>query len=169
MIEEIYLKQYLKQVGDTTAVVSFEGDLEDIYRVRDYVKHMYDATTICCDKTEEDEQEYDAVNHPSHYTSSGMECIDEMILLYGEEETMHFCKLNAHKYRKRALDKGGKEDMEKSDWYLAKYKELKDIVAEQRKNKHDWFIKDMSTLLHNGACAHIEEPVFANMCEKYLY
>lgn len=162
MIEEIYLKQ----ISDTTAVVSFEGDLEDIYRVRDYIKHM-DEEPVCVENG--NNAEYDAVNHPSHYTSSGMECIDEMILLYGEEETMHFCKLNAHKYRKRALDKGGKEDMEKSDWYLAKYKELKDIVAEQRKNKHDWFIKDMSTLLHNGACAHIEEPVFANMCEKYLY
>lgn len=159
MIEEIYLKQ----VSDTTAVVSFEGDLEDIYRVRDYIKHI-DEEPVCVENS--NNAECDAVNHPSHYTSSGMECIDEMILLYGEEETMHFCKLNAHKYRKRAFDKGGKEDMEKSDWYLAKYKELKDIVAEQRKNKHDWFIKDMATLLNNGASLHIEESGFANMCES---
>lgn len=71
------------------------------------------------DETSED-KEHDAVNHPSHY-EHGIECIDEMILLYGAMETMSFCKLNAHKYRKRAFDKGGKEDMDKSDWYMKEY------------------------------------------------
>lgn len=69
---------------------------------------------------EENDEEHDAVNHPSHY-EHGIECIDEMILLYGVMETMFFCKLNAHKYRKRAFDKGGKEDMDKSDWYMKEY------------------------------------------------
>lgn len=69
---------------------------------------------------EENDEEHDAVNHPSHY-EHGIECIDEMILLYGAVETMSFCKLNAHKYRKRAFDKGGKEDMDKSDWYMKEY------------------------------------------------
>lgn len=69
----------------------------------------------------------DNVNHPSHYCQEGsMECIDEMIMLFGKEEVMHFCKLNAWKYRKRALYKNKEEDMKKSDWYLAKYKELKE-------------------------------------------
>lgn len=27
----------------------------------------------------------DTVNHPSHYTNGGMECIDEMILVFGKE------------------------------------------------------------------------------------
>lgn len=69
---------------------------------------------------EEDDEEHDAVNHPSHY-EHGIECIDEMILLYGVVETMSFCKLNQHKYRKRAFDKGGKEDMDKADWYMKEY------------------------------------------------
>lgn len=69
---------------------------------------------------EENDEEHDAVNHPSHY-EHGIECIDEMILLYGVVETMCFCKLNAHKYRKRAFEKGGKEDMDKSDWYMKEY------------------------------------------------
>ena len=69
---------------------------------------------------EENDEEHDAVNHPSHY-EHGIECIDEMILLYGVVETMIFCKLNSHKYRKRAFDKGGKEDMDKSDWYMKEY------------------------------------------------
>ena len=62
----------------------------------------------------------DMVNHPSHY-EHGIECIDEMILLFGVMETMSFCKLNSHKYRKRALDKGGREDIDKSDWYMKEY------------------------------------------------
>ena len=69
---------------------------------------------------EENNEEHDAVNHPSHY-EHGIECIDEMILLYGVVETMSFCKLNQHKYRKRAFDKGGNEDMDKADWYMKEY------------------------------------------------
>ena len=53
-----------------------------------------------------------------------MECIDEMVMLFGVEETKIFCKLNAWKYRYRAADKGGIEDLEKSDWYIQKYKAL---------------------------------------------
>lgn len=75
----------------------------------------------------EEESKHDSVNHPSHYCQEGsMECIEEMIILFGKEETMSFCKLNAWKYRKRALFKNGEEDMKKSDWYLNKYKELKE-------------------------------------------
>lgn len=69
----------------------------------------------------------DNVNHPAHYCrEGGMECIDEMILLFGIEEVLSFCKLNAYKYRYRAADKNGTEDLAKSDWYLNKYKELKE-------------------------------------------
>lgn len=66
----------------------------------------------------------DMVNQPPHY-KHGMECIDEMIQLFGREATMNFCLLNAWKYRKRAIHKNGQEDMDKSDWYIAKYVELK--------------------------------------------
>ena len=69
----------------------------------------------------------DKVNHPSHYCREGsMECIEEMLLLFGKEEVKSFCKLNAWKYRYRAADKNGAEDLAKSDWYLRKYKELCD-------------------------------------------
>lgn len=71
--------------------------------------------------------EEDVVNHPSHYTQGGMECIDEMVLIFGIEATMNFCLLNTWKYRKRAPFKGKpEEDIAKSDWYLAKYKELEE-------------------------------------------
>lgn len=68
----------------------------------------------------------DMVNHPSHYCQEGsMECIDEMIAVFGEKAVMEFCLLNVWKYRKRAIFKNGVEDLKKSDWYLKKYIELK--------------------------------------------
>lgn len=68
----------------------------------------------------------ETVNHPKHYGREGaLECIDEMVLAFGVVATMHFCLLNAWKYRYRAAEKGGMEDLEKSDWYMNKYAELK--------------------------------------------
>ena len=67
------------------------------------------------------------IDHPQHYTrSNAMEAIDEMLLIFGSEAVMNFCLCNAWKYRYRAADKNGEEDFAKSDWYLAKYKELKE-------------------------------------------
>ena len=65
------------------------------------------------------------VEHPSHYNREGaIECIEEMILAFGKEKVADFCLCNAWKYRYRAADKNGIEDLKKSDWYMKKYKEL---------------------------------------------
>lgn len=65
------------------------------------------------------------VNHPKHYNRDGaMECIREMVVVFGYEATINFCKLNAWKYRYRASEKNGAEDMSKSDWYVKKVDEL---------------------------------------------
>lgn len=69
----------------------------------------------------------DMVNHPDHYTQGGMECIDEMVMIFGTEAVKHFCVCNVWKYRKRALFKNGEEDLKKADWYIKKYKELSDF------------------------------------------
>ena len=67
----------------------------------------------------------DMVNHPSHYCREGaMESIDEMVLIFGKEAVKTFCLLNVWKYRYRAFDKNGEQDLKKSDWYMRKYKEL---------------------------------------------
>lgn len=66
------------------------------------------------------------VDHPTHYNrDNAMECIDEMLLVFGKDATMNFCLLNAWKYRYRAADKNGVEDLKKSDWYLKKVQELR--------------------------------------------
>lgn len=67
----------------------------------------------------------DNVNHPAHYNRDGaMECIREMVVIFGYEATINFCKLNAWKYRYRASEKNGAEDMAKSDWYVKMVEEL---------------------------------------------
>ena len=74
------------------------------------------------------------VNHPSHYNrEDAMECIDEMIMVFGKEAVRNFCLCNVWKYRYRATDKNGEEDLKKSDWYLNKYKELceEDTIREE--------------------------------------
>ena len=69
----------------------------------------------------------DNVNHPKHYCRDGaMECMEEFIMLYGMEAAMYACLFNVHKYRYRAADKNGEEDLRKSDWYMRKYKELRE-------------------------------------------
>lgn len=61
----------------------------------------------------------DMVNHPSHYTQGGVECIDALeaatINLKGIEAV---CTANAIKYLWRWKEKGGIEDLEKSKWYI---------------------------------------------------
>ena len=47
-----------------------------------------------------------------------------MVLLFGKEAVAHFGLCNAWKYRRRALYKNGEEDIQKSHWYVAKFKEL---------------------------------------------
>ncbi len=71
----------------------------------------------------------DNINHPSHYCQEGsMECIDEMVAIFGVDYVRVFCLLNVWKYRKRALYKNGEQDMKKSDWYLNKYIELGGVL-----------------------------------------
>ena len=79
------------------------------------------------DKVDKPQQEaHDNVNYPKHYNREGaMECIREMVVIFGYEATINFCKLNAWKYRYRASEKNGAEDMAKSDWYVKKADELK--------------------------------------------
>ena len=98
----------------------------DITAPEDKINTLFDSVfhPEPVEKSESTEQTHDVVNHPSHYCQGGMECIDEMILLFGREVVKHFCLCNAWKYRKRAMFKNGQEDMDKSDWYIKKYKEL---------------------------------------------
>jgi hypothetical protein len=63
----------------------------------------------------------DTVNHPSHYTAGGIECIDALeaatVNLAGIDAV---CTANAIKYLWRWKQKNGVEDLKKAQWYINK-------------------------------------------------
>ena len=73
------------------------------------------AEDKCCDKG----SDIDMVNHPSHYTQGGIECIDCIkSATVGKVGIEAFCVGNAIKYLFRYEEKNGIEDVKKARWYI---------------------------------------------------
>lgn len=73
---------------------------------------------------------HDNVNHPAHYETNGIECIDAMVASQGAECVMNYCLCNAFKYIWRCQHKGKRiEDIQKAVWYLNKWQELAEKEA----------------------------------------
>ena len=69
----------------------------------------------CCDK----EHNADMVNHPSHYTQGGIECIDALKAATVSKTGIDaVCTANAIKYLWRYEEKNGIEDVKKARWYI---------------------------------------------------
>lgn len=67
----------------------------------------------------------DMVNHPAHYETNGIECIDAMVASQGVEAVQNYCVCNAFKYIWRHQHKGkSDEDIQKAIWYLNRYLNL---------------------------------------------
>lgn len=66
----------------------------------------------------------DFVNSPPHYRQGDIECIDAIKAQLTPEEFRGYCKGNAAKYLWRCEHKGGKQDIEKSAWYISKLLEV---------------------------------------------
>ena len=60
----------------------------------------------------------DAVQHPSHYTHGGIECIEAIRASMTADGFCDYCKGNIIKYIWRWRDKGGVEDLRKASVYL---------------------------------------------------
>lgn len=71
---------------------------------------------------------YDDVVNPKHYCSGANECIDVMEWMFGTEAVIEFCRCNVFKYRFRAHQKNGEEDIRKAEWYEKKLKQLLDKI-----------------------------------------
>ena len=71
---------------------------------------MQEIIEKCVETSEE------AVQHPKHYQGKH-ECIEVMRAMFGDAAVMNFCKCNVFKYRFRASDKNGTEDIKKAEWY----------------------------------------------------
>lgn len=62
----------------------------------------------------------DEVNHPTHYTQGGIECIDAIQAQLTPEEFRGFLKGNVAKYLWREREKQGNVSLGKAQWYLNK-------------------------------------------------
>ena len=70
------------------------------------------------ERNDEVEQTNDAVQHPSHYTQGGIECIEAIRASMTADGFCDYCKGNIIKYIWRWRDKGGVEDLRKASVYL---------------------------------------------------
>ena len=69
----------------------------------------------------------DNINHPSHYTQGGIECIEAIkAATVGLEGIEAVCTGNAIKYIWRWKEKNGIEDLKKAIWYINKLIEEKE-------------------------------------------
>ena len=76
---------------------------------------------------QEDASESDMVNEPPHYKQHVMQCIDEMVEVFGVDAVISYCMCNVWKYRYRAPFKGdAEEDNMKSDWYMHAISDLRE-------------------------------------------
>lgn len=60
----------------------------------------------------------DNINHPTHYTQGGVECIQAIRASMSADAFAGYCKGNVLKYVWRYEHKGGAEDLEKAKVYL---------------------------------------------------
>ncbi len=125
------LQEYCsKQDHCDNCILSSFGDCNWERLSNSTIEEMYSKLPIPTpieDTPEETPVTHDVIKHPNHYCREGaMECIEEMILLFGKEAVKHFCLCNIWKYRYRSNAKNGDEDIKKSDRYVQIYKELSD-------------------------------------------
>lgn len=64
--------------------------------------------------------EEDNVNHPRHYGTGKIECIEYLEDFLTHEEFIGYLRGNIGKYLHRWRYKNGLEDLEKAQWYLNK-------------------------------------------------
>ena len=103
--------RHMIEAANIVAFLGLVGESEE--RVKPNVKAHFDE---------------DVVREPDHYKQGSFEVIDEMVIVFGIENTIQFCRMNAWKYRARASYKGNaKQDMAKANRYLEMAAELEAI------------------------------------------
>ena len=116
-------KKYDKETDeytDTYACVFDEMSDNMLNKVYNWYKELdqaacENAEDSCCGK----ESNVDMVNHPSHYTQGGSECIDALKAATVSKTGIEaVCTANAIQYLWRYEEKNGIEDVKKARWYI---------------------------------------------------
>lgn len=105
---ERVVEEWYKAIVDYT----LEGDVPEA------IEQPQDQPTVI--------ENHDNVNHPSHYETGKIECIEAMVETQGVEAVKNFCLCNCFKYLWRHRGKEGETSIDKALWYLNKYVELRD-------------------------------------------
>ena len=116
-------KKYDKETNeytDTYACVFDEMSDDMLNKCYNWYKELDQAS---CENTEtkcrNKEPDIDMVNHPSHYTQGGIECIDALKAATVSKTGIEaVCTANAIKYLWRYEEKNGIEDVKKARWYI---------------------------------------------------
>lgn len=90
-----------------------------------------DTYSLCLDVAEFLEKEYikkehkEQVDHPAHYNSGNIECIDAMLSAKGIIKTLAFCELSVFKYNwRQGLKDNESQEINKQIWYNQKQNDL---------------------------------------------
>lgn len=103
-----FAEKWKKGSKYVTKITSMEDNLEG-----------WINTGVVIAQRERVEYDRDNVNHPSHYTQGGIECIDAIkAATVGKEPMEAVCVANIVKYLWRYEEKNGLEDVKKARWYL---------------------------------------------------
>ena len=101
------------------------GDVDNFFRVHGVTEpsvNMLIAMVVAMrdlNKNAQLSESNDMVNRPSHYQVNEKECIVEMLILFGTDDFIRYCTINAWKYRYRAGNKGDiEQDLKKADRYI---------------------------------------------------
>ena len=116
-------KKYDKETDEYTnnyACVFHEMSDDMLNKCYNWYKELDQAS---CENAEDScynkEQNVDMVNHPSHYTQGGIECIDAIKAATVSKTGIEaVCTANAIKYLWRYEEKNGIEDVKKARWYI---------------------------------------------------
>lgn len=114
--------------------INNEYDNPTVHYVREMV--VDEVTDVPCHESKAETSEPDMVNHPSHYTQGGIECIDAIAAavtgLTGMEAV---CTGNIIRYIWRWKHKNGLQDVQKCRWFVDKLiKELEEQANERTDN-----------------------------------
>lgn len=117
--------QETDEFTDSHSCVFDEMDNEMLDKIYDWYKEL---DTAACENAEVKEPDVDMVNHPSHYTQGGIECIDALKAATVSKTGIEaVCTANAIKYLWRYEEKNGVEDVKKARWYIDRLiRELKE-------------------------------------------